>query len=164
MWQTKYASAIPKDLGVGVDFRPCSEGDFLSGRPQSVHTFITISFFGQVLGFFAVFLIFYQNNVLDNTSKLIVQRYEMAGIGTVCKMFYCKSIFSNFPRNSIIKYVCCYPMQNKTCNDNFIFFDLFYFSHQSTTDLDIIYEAKNVSILLICGTHLKVHKQQNTSK
>ena len=28
MWQTKYASAVPKNLGVGVDFRPCSEGDF----------------------------------------------------------------------------------------------------------------------------------------
>ena len=24
----KYASAVPKNLGVGVDFRPCSEGDF----------------------------------------------------------------------------------------------------------------------------------------
>ena len=33
MWQTKYASAVPKNLGLGVDFRPCSEGDFLSGRP-----------------------------------------------------------------------------------------------------------------------------------
>ena len=33
MWQTKYTSAIPKNLGVGVDFRPCSEGDFLTGRP-----------------------------------------------------------------------------------------------------------------------------------
>ena len=30
MWQTKYASAVPKNLGVGVDFRPCSEGDFLT--------------------------------------------------------------------------------------------------------------------------------------
>ena len=29
----KYASAVPKNLGVGVDFRPCSEGDFLTGRP-----------------------------------------------------------------------------------------------------------------------------------
>ena len=36
MWQTKYAAAIPKNLGVGVNFRPCSEGYFLSGRPQSV--------------------------------------------------------------------------------------------------------------------------------
>ena len=36
MWQTKYAAAIPKNLGVGVNFRLCSEGDFLSGRPQSV--------------------------------------------------------------------------------------------------------------------------------
>ena len=36
MWQTKYAAAIPKNLGVGVNFRPSSEGYFLSGRPQSV--------------------------------------------------------------------------------------------------------------------------------
>ena len=36
MWQTKYALAIPKDLGVGVDFRPRSEDDFLTGRPYSV--------------------------------------------------------------------------------------------------------------------------------
>ena len=36
MWQTNYASAVPKTLGVGVSFRPCSEGYFLSGRPQSV--------------------------------------------------------------------------------------------------------------------------------
>ena len=26
MWQKKYASAIPKNFGVGVNFRPCSEG------------------------------------------------------------------------------------------------------------------------------------------
>jgi len=26
-------AAIPKNLGVGVNFRPCSEGYFLSGRP-----------------------------------------------------------------------------------------------------------------------------------
>ena len=31
MWQTKYASAIPKHLGEGVDFRPCSESDFPHG-------------------------------------------------------------------------------------------------------------------------------------
>ena len=37
MWQTKYALAVPKNLGVGVNFRPCSEGYFLSGRPQSVN-------------------------------------------------------------------------------------------------------------------------------
>ena len=36
MWQTKYAAAIPKNLGVGGNFRPCSEGYFLSGRPLSV--------------------------------------------------------------------------------------------------------------------------------
>ena len=29
MWQTKYASAVTKNLGAGVDFWPCSEGDFL---------------------------------------------------------------------------------------------------------------------------------------
>ena len=28
MWQTKYASAETKNLGVGVDFWPFSEGDF----------------------------------------------------------------------------------------------------------------------------------------
>ena len=33
MWQTKYAAAVPKNLGVGVNFRPCSEGYLLSGRP-----------------------------------------------------------------------------------------------------------------------------------
>ena len=34
MWHTKYASAIPKNLG--FDFRPCSKGDFLMGHPQSM--------------------------------------------------------------------------------------------------------------------------------
>ena len=33
MWQTKYASAVPKKLGLGFNFRLCSEGYFLSGRP-----------------------------------------------------------------------------------------------------------------------------------
>ena len=36
MWQTKYAAAIPKNLGLGLNFRPCSEHYFLSGSPQSV--------------------------------------------------------------------------------------------------------------------------------
>ena len=36
MWQTKYALAVPKHLGVGVGFGLFSEGDFLSGRPLSV--------------------------------------------------------------------------------------------------------------------------------
>jgi hypothetical protein len=31
--QTKYALAVPKNLGLGLNFRPCSEGYFLSGRP-----------------------------------------------------------------------------------------------------------------------------------
>ena len=28
MWQTKYALAVPKNLGLGLNFRPCSEGYF----------------------------------------------------------------------------------------------------------------------------------------
>ena len=36
MWQIKYAAAIPKNLGLGLNFRPCSEGFSISGRPQSV--------------------------------------------------------------------------------------------------------------------------------
>ena len=38
MWQTKYASAVPKNLGLGLNFRPCSEDQFLSGQSQSVST------------------------------------------------------------------------------------------------------------------------------
>ena len=33
MWQTKYALAVPKNLGVGVDFGLFSEDDFLTGNP-----------------------------------------------------------------------------------------------------------------------------------
>ena len=29
MWQTKYALVVPKNLGVGVDFQPFCEGNFL---------------------------------------------------------------------------------------------------------------------------------------
>ena len=36
MWQAKYASAILKHLGVGLNYRPCSEDYFLFGRPWSV--------------------------------------------------------------------------------------------------------------------------------
>ena len=32
MDQTKYASAVPKNLGLGLNFCLCSEGYFLSGR------------------------------------------------------------------------------------------------------------------------------------
>ena len=32
----KDASAVPKNLGLGLDFRLCSEGDFLTGCPWSV--------------------------------------------------------------------------------------------------------------------------------
>jgi hypothetical protein len=37
MWQTKYATALPKNLGVGVNFWPWSEGYFLSGRPLGLN-------------------------------------------------------------------------------------------------------------------------------
>ena len=30
MWQTKYVLALLKNLGLGVDFWPCSEGDLLA--------------------------------------------------------------------------------------------------------------------------------------
>ena len=36
MWQTKYALAVPTNLGLGFDFRPCSEGNFLTECPYSV--------------------------------------------------------------------------------------------------------------------------------
>ena len=36
----KYAAAKPKNLGVGVDFRSCSEGDFLTGHPESVLKYV----------------------------------------------------------------------------------------------------------------------------
>ena len=32
MWHTNYASAVPKNLGVGLSFWLCSEGCFLSRR------------------------------------------------------------------------------------------------------------------------------------
>ena len=37
MWQTKYSSVVPKNLGLGVDFRQCSEGNCLSGCPLSMY-------------------------------------------------------------------------------------------------------------------------------
>ena len=36
MWQAKYASVVTMNLGLGFDFPPCSEGDFLIGHPTSV--------------------------------------------------------------------------------------------------------------------------------
>ena len=35
MWQTKYALAVPKNLGVGVNFLQCSEDHFLSDDCQT---------------------------------------------------------------------------------------------------------------------------------
>ena len=52
MRHAKYALAVPKNLGVGVDFRPCSESDFLTGRPQYVLTPNT----GRVKNIFAMWL------------------------------------------------------------------------------------------------------------
>ena len=31
--EDKYGLVVTKNLGVGVDFPPCSEGDFFTGRP-----------------------------------------------------------------------------------------------------------------------------------
>jgi hypothetical protein len=36
MWQTKYALAVPKNLGSVLNFWLCSESNFFSGRPYSV--------------------------------------------------------------------------------------------------------------------------------
>ena len=36
MWQTKYASAELKNLGLGFDLWPCSESNILTGLLQSV--------------------------------------------------------------------------------------------------------------------------------
>ena len=45
MWQAKYALAVPKNLGLGLNFRLYSEGYFLSGRPQSMgDTFVMLFF------------------------------------------------------------------------------------------------------------------------
>ena len=41
MWQTKYALAVTKNLGLEFNFRPCSEGYFLSRCPQSVYNSMT---------------------------------------------------------------------------------------------------------------------------
>ena len=37
MWQTKYPVAVPKKLGLGLNFWPCSEGYFLSGCPYTAN-------------------------------------------------------------------------------------------------------------------------------
>ena len=45
MWQTKYALAVPKNLGLGFNFRLCSEGYFLTERPYSVPWYTRARFF-----------------------------------------------------------------------------------------------------------------------
>ena len=55
MWQTKYALAVPKNFGLGLNIWPCSEGYFLSGRLQSVTLQVTaLIFFPIHLGDFGV--------------------------------------------------------------------------------------------------------------
>ena len=44
MWQTKYASEVIKNLGVGVDFWPGNEGDFLSVFSQYILKTIMLKF------------------------------------------------------------------------------------------------------------------------
>ena len=36
MWQTKYAAAVPKNLGLGLNLRPCSEGYIFALWPSVV--------------------------------------------------------------------------------------------------------------------------------
>ena len=38
MWRTKYALAVSINLGLGFDFRPCSEGDFFTERMYQIST------------------------------------------------------------------------------------------------------------------------------
>ena len=47
MWQTNYASTVPKNLGVEGNFRLCSEGDFLTGRLCSL-CFVILMYFLQI--------------------------------------------------------------------------------------------------------------------
>ena len=49
MWQTKYASAVPKNLGLGLNLWPCSEGYFLFGHPYSVQG-LNAHFFAHIFG------------------------------------------------------------------------------------------------------------------
>ena len=42
MWHRKHTLVVPKNLGVGVDFRPYREGNILTGRPCSVDPRISV--------------------------------------------------------------------------------------------------------------------------
>jgi hypothetical protein len=46
MWQTKYASAVPNNLGLGLNFWPCSEGYFLSSVTKNCSD---LSLFEQIV-------------------------------------------------------------------------------------------------------------------
>ena len=51
MWQTDYASAVPNNLGVGVDFGLCSEDNFFTGHPL----FMKITLFCEKLNQYLIF-------------------------------------------------------------------------------------------------------------
>ena len=39
----EYALAVPKNLRLGLNFRPCCEGNFFTGRPQSVEKVLRLA-------------------------------------------------------------------------------------------------------------------------
>ena len=71
MWQTKYASAVPKNLGLGLNFRPCSEGHFLSGCPLSVVKTIDIRVYP-----------FFMHNILFTTDVLSSSSLSASQLGS----------------------------------------------------------------------------------
>ena len=88
MWQTKYAAAIPKNLGVGVNFRPCSEGYFLSGRPQSVTRDIGCIFFPNI--FFLMICYIY-----TKTNKIVVKEGQGLALRLHGRKLLLKSKYSS---------------------------------------------------------------------
>ena len=54
MWQTKYASAVLKNLGVGVNFRPCSEGwaSVVRGMQEEKHLSVYLGSLVQLFNYF----------------------------------------------------------------------------------------------------------------
>ena len=80
MWQTKYASVVPKNLVVGVDFWLCSEGNFLTGRPQSVTKRMSSSTYN-------IDKLFFINKLLTNKSFFV---HFMLYINCFCS-YLCRS-------------------------------------------------------------------------
>ena len=75
MWQTKYASAVPKNLGLGLDFRPYSEGYFLTGGPQSVVP--TIPFIIKVFTCLFHNLGRFKPCILQSTKQVVFYPYNL---------------------------------------------------------------------------------------